>query len=132
MDRATEQAVRRRASGRCEYCRVPEATSPLKHVLDHIIARQHGGGDELENLALCCGRCNQFKGPNLAGIDPAGGAMVRLFHPRKDLWHEHFVYDGAELVGLTEVGRTTIATLAINLPIRVAVRQALIDSGISL
>ncbi len=129
MDRVLEQIIRRRALDRCEYCRMPEAASDLKHVLDHVIARQHGGRAQATNLALCCGRCNQFKGPNLAGIDPQTHQMSRLFHPRRDVWTEHFRYEEAVLIGLTPVGRATIATLGINLPIRVAVRQALIDTG---
>ena len=69
MAESLDQNVRRMADNRCEYCRVPEAASRFGHVLDHIIARQHGGKTELANVALCCGRCNQHKGPNLSGID---------------------------------------------------------------
>jgi cation diffusion facilitator CzcD-associated flavoprotein CzcO len=98
-------------------------------VIDHVVAKQHGGADESGNLALCCGRCNQHKGPNIAGVDPETGAMMRLFHPRRDLWSEHFQYEGGVVVGLTEIGRATAAVLAINLPIRVASRTALIDTG---
>ncbi len=109
---------------------MPEGASALTHVLDHVIARQHGGQTAIDNLALCCGRCNQFKGPNIAGIDPQTGGISRLFHPRKNMWPEHFSYMQAVLTGLTPIGRATIATLAINLPIRIAVRQSLIDTGI--
>jgi hypothetical protein len=117
-------------AGRCEYCRAPEATTKLWHVLDHIIARQHGGTNDADNLALCCGRCNQFKGPNIAGIDSDTGNLSRLFHPRRDNWEEHFRYDQARLIGLSPIGRATIIVLAINMPIRVAARRALIESGI--
>jgi 5-methylcytosine-specific restriction endonuclease McrA len=58
MDQVLEQIIRGWASGRCEYCRMPESASALKHVLDHIIARQHGGKTEVGNLAVCCGRCS--------------------------------------------------------------------------
>jgi 5-methylcytosine-specific restriction endonuclease McrA len=75
MPESLEQQVRRLASDRCEYCRIPETAARLKHVLDHIVARQHGGKTELNNIALCCGRCNQHKGPNLAGIDPQTGSL---------------------------------------------------------
>ncbi|WP_428938893.1 HNH endonuclease [Fontivita pretiosa] len=109
MPETAEQTIRRLAAGRCEYCRMPESGSRLRHVLDHIIARQHGGKTEVSNLALCCGRCNQFKGPNLAGIDPETGQISRLFHPRTDSWDEHFRYEGAALVGLTPIGRATVA-----------------------
>jgi hypothetical protein len=108
----------------------PADSSPyLRHVLDHIIARQHGGETEFHNLALICMRCNQHKGPNVAGIDPQSGSIVSLFHPRRDSWNEHFRYEGAVLVGLTPAGRATITVLAINMPLRVAARQALIEAG---
>ena len=95
-------------------------------MIDHIIARQHRGPTVVENLALACGRCNASKGPNLAGIDPETGQLTRLFHPRRDSWHEHFRWTGGALVGLTSVGRTTIEVLAINHPYRVAAREVLI------
>lgn len=132
MAEPLEQTIRRLASDRCEYCHVPDATSRLKHVLDHIVARQHGGQTELENLALCCGRCNQFKGPNLTGIDPDTGQLTRLFRPRLDQWSDHFRYEGAVLIGLSAIGRTTIAVLSINHPLRIAAREALIQTGLTL
>lgn len=127
MNEALEQEARSRAGGVCEYCRLPESLSALRHVIDHIIARQHGGPTVSDNLALCCGRCNLYKGPNIAGIDPATGEMTRLFHPRSDLWDEHFQWEGAVLVGRTAIGRTTVTVLAINHPSRIAVRQQLIE-----
>jgi hypothetical protein len=131
MAESLDQFVRRRATNRCEYCRLPEAASRLRHVLDHIIARQHRGGTVSEDLALCCGRCNQYKSPNIAGIDPVSKARVPLFDPRTQVWAEHFHYDGALLAGLTPVGRATVEVLAlaINLPIRVAARRSLIETG---
>jgi len=49
---------------------LPSAFHPAPFQIDHIIARQHGGKAELENLALSCIHCNRFKGPNVAGVDP--------------------------------------------------------------
>jgi hypothetical protein len=131
MPESLEQIIRRLAAGRCEYCLIPEAAFRFKHVLDHITARQHGGPTQLANLALCCHRCNQFKGPNLTGIDPQSGEITRLFHPRQEVWTDHFRYEEAILVGLTPIGRTTIAVLAINEPLRIAARQTLIEAGVS-
>ena len=130
MDKALEQQVRRRARGLCEYCRMPQSASKLTLPIDHIIARQHGGETVAENLALCCGRCNLSKGPNIAGLDPETKHLTRLYHPRKDKWVEHFRYEGAVMVGLTDVGRTTIAVLAMNQPHQRAVRQALMEEGV--
>ena len=62
----------------------------MAHHVEHIVAKQHGGHDHLDNLALACHRCNLRKGTNLTGIDPLGGDMVGLFHPRRDRLAEHF------------------------------------------
>ena len=45
-------AIRERAGSRCEYCRDPERLSLTAFHIEHIIARQHGGGDGDDNLAL--------------------------------------------------------------------------------
>ena len=37
---------------RCEYCRLPERWLSTPFQIDHIIARQHGGETNLDNLAL--------------------------------------------------------------------------------
>jgi len=130
MDPPLERTVRERAQRLCEYCRSPEVRSKLPFVLDHIVAKQHGGKTDVENLALCCGFCNRHKGPNLAGLDPDTGALTRLFHPRRDRWREHFRPRGARLVGLTPVGRATIRVLAMNDERQVALRRALIREGV--
>ena len=65
--------VERRAHGACEYCHLPQEGSVLSHQIDHIIGRQHQGSDDLDNLSLCCIRCNLKKGPNIASVDPEIG-----------------------------------------------------------
>lgn len=100
MERALEEAVRRRARGRCEYC-FPENFAEVPFQIEHIIARQHGGKTESENLALACAFCNRHKGPNISGVDPGSSEVVRLFDPRRQLWSEHFEWNGAVLVGRT-------------------------------
>jgi hypothetical protein len=54
---------------------------------------------------------------------------TRLFHPRQHKWSWHFRWKGAILVGRTAIGRTTVAVLSMNLPHRVALREALIATG---
>ena len=125
MDPNLEALVRARASFRCEYCKFPEEAAELPFQLDHIVARQHGGRTEPGNLALACCYCNRHKGPNLSGVDPVTGQVVRLFSPRSDRWEEHFGWDGPVLAGRTPEGRATIATLRINRADRVAVRGLL-------
>lgn len=129
MNAGSRDAVRRRASGLCEYCRIPEGVLTGTHHVEHVVPAFHGGGDESANLALSCGRCNLLKGTNLAGLDPADGTLTRLFHPRADDWSEHFRFDGAVVVGKTDVGRTTIAVLRMNSDGRVLKRDRLLSIG---
>ncbi|MEX2561245.1 MAG: HNH endonuclease signature motif containing protein [Pirellulales bacterium] len=130
MRAALERRVWRRAKSICEYCRMPQSFDSLPFHVDHIIALKHNGPTDAANLALACYNCNLFKGPNIAGIDPDTGDITRLFHPRKDLWPAHFVWNGAVLEGLSPVARTTLAVLAINAAHRVAHRNALIADGV--
>ncbi len=125
-----EEMIRQLAANRCEYCRMPDGVMKFPHVLDHIIAYQHGGPPTFSNYALCCGDCNRHKGPNISGVDPVTGQTASLFHPRRDTWQDHLQWRGPFLIGITPVGRATVAVLAINLSIRVAVRRALIEEGL--
>jgi hypothetical protein len=52
LSRTLDLEVRRRATGRCEYCLFPESASELPFHIDHIIAEKHGGKSVAENLAL--------------------------------------------------------------------------------
>jgi hypothetical protein len=126
------QQIWRRAHHRCEYCRIPYPHYRLPFQVDHIIARQHGGTATLDNLAMACFHCNRFKGSNIAGLDSASGELVRLFHPRTDLWTEHFRFDGARLVGLTPIGRATIHVLAMNADDLLLFRTEILHEGIPL
>jgi len=96
----------------------------------NIIAEKHGGLTRLENLAYSCLHYNAFKGPNIAGVNQETGDVVRLFHPRKDIWEEHFAWNGSRLLSPTSIGQVTIAVLAINVPYRREVRQALIAEDV--
>jgi hypothetical protein len=130
MDASTREEVRRRAAGRCEYCHLPEAHVVTPFQTEHVVPKQHRGGDALGNLAYACLRCNLHKGPNLTGIDDKTKKLTRLFNPRRHRWSRHFRWEGAVLVGKTTVGRTTVAVLAMNDPDRVALRRELLDQGL--
>jgi 5-methylcytosine-specific restriction endonuclease McrA len=55
MDAATRREVWSRAGSRCEYCGLPQEADPfLTFHVEHVIAKQHGGRDDLSNLALAC------------------------------------------------------------------------------
>jgi hypothetical protein len=127
MDAATRQYVRRRAEERCEYCRLPQAGAPFFtfHV-EHVQAQQHILDNSLDNLALACPDCNRHKGPNLTTIDPWTRKLVRLFDPRRDIWEEHFEFQGPVIVGLTDVGEATARLLQFNTDERVEIRAELL------
>ncbi len=125
MDAATRHIVRERAGNRCEYCLLPAAALEVSLHVEHIVARQHGGGEGLENLALACDRRNLYKGPNLAGIDPATGDITALFNPRVDNWPEHFRWREAWVDGTTARGRATVHLLRMNAPERRDLRIAI-------
>ncbi len=129
MDAATRELVRQRAGDRCEYCLLRQEQTGLSHHVEHIVAKQHGGSDDPANLALACNRCNASKGPNLTGIDAASGDVVPLFHPRRDVWTDHFEFAGPRIVGLTSAGRVTVYVLAMNDERRVERRAELLACG---
>jgi 5-methylcytosine-specific restriction endonuclease McrA len=104
MDAATSQFVRQRAGYRCEYCHLPQEFSGLRFHVEHIVARQHRGGDTTDNLALACPECNLHKGTNLNGVDPDTGKVTPLFHPRRDNWEDHFTLVDGCIGGETPVG----------------------------
>jgi HNH endonuclease len=130
MDDESKSLVRQRAEDRCEYCGVHQRYYPdFTFHIEHIVARQHRGPDELENLAFACHLCNHKKGPNLPGLDPDTGELTRLFNPRIDAWHTHFrLADDGRILGLTPIGRTTAYVLGMNAAIRVQIRRAVIQA----
>jgi len=130
IDQATKRFVRQRAGERCEYCRLHQRDSALRFHIEHIVAKQHGGLDDVMNLALACPECNYPKGTNLSGIDPDTGNRVGLFHPRQDRWEDHFARDGARIVGKTPVGRTTAWLLEMNTGDRLRWRELLLRLGL--
>jgi HNH endonuclease len=123
--RETRRLVRDRAGGRCEYCGLPESAFDFSFHIEHIRAKQHHGNDEPDNLCLACDRCNLYKGPNLSAVDSESDAIVPLFHPRRDVWSEHFAMIGCEIAGLTPTGRATVGLLQMNDATRIRTRLQL-------
>jgi hypothetical protein len=121
--------VRERAGLCCEYCQLSQDASSIPFEIDHIIAQKHRGMTEPDNLAWSCFYCNSAKGPNIAGLTD-DGELVALFHPRRDRWSEHFHWEGARLIGLSAVGRATIAVLNINSPDQLLLRESLMREGL--
>jgi len=125
MNEPTRTLVRERAGDRCEYCQLHQTDSPLAALhVEHIVPKKHGGGDDLDNLALACLDCNLHKGPNLVGIDPETNEVTGLFHPRRHRWSDHFAWDGIYIIGRTPMGRATVRVLDMNSDDQLALRSS--------
>lgn len=130
VSEAARQKVRERANGACEYCLKPDVVSTHDFHIDHIIPPAHHGSDELDNLAWSCGRCNRYKGRDIASIDLETGHLTMLFNPRKQEWGEHFEKQQFIIVGKTPHGRVTITLLQLNDETQLRVRKNLATAGL--
>ncbi len=78
--------------------------------MEYIKPRKLGGETILENLAWACFGCNGHKHTKIQGTDPKTGETVALFHPRQQVWTEHFGWheDFTQIIGKASCGRATI------------------------
>jgi hypothetical protein len=115
----------------CAYCHTAAATTGQPMTLDHIVPESQGGITEFDNLCFACRRCNEFKGTAISAFDPLTGERVRLFHPRTQVWHDHFEWDDSaiHLIGLTATGRATIVALNLNNAIIMDARRRWVSAG---
>lgn len=122
-----QRLVRARARGCCEYCLSQERFSVQPFAVEHIIPRSQGGETALDNLALSCQGCNNHKYAKTRGQDPKTGRRVRLFHPRKQRWGDHFIWrkNFTRIAGRTAIGRATVEELRLNREGLVNLRRAL-------
>lgn len=109
----------------CAYCRTSETLTVAIFEFEHIIPRSVGGPTHFENLCLACPTCNRYKANRQTAPDPVTRDVVSLFHPQRQVWTDHFTWseDATEIVGLTAVGRATIAALRMNRPQMIRVRR---------
>jgi hypothetical protein len=112
-----------RAGNRCEYCRQSQLGQEAIFLLYHVIPRAAAGPTTPDNLALACVSCSLRKWARQTATDPDSGEEVPLFNPRTQRWAEHFRWDGERVVALTATGRATVAALALNRPVILALRQ---------
>jgi hypothetical protein len=133
---AVKLQVRQRASFLCEYCHSSEEVSAARFEIDHIQPRSRGGTDNLDNLALACQRCNAHHYNFVQGRDPDTLKEVTLFHPRLQIWNQHFSWsqDGCRILGVSETGRATVVRLDLNDEVRgdgeiLRARQAWVQVG---
>jgi 5-methylcytosine-specific restriction endonuclease McrA len=130
ISRRLQRLVSEHAHSCCEYCISQEAYSSDPFSTEHIVPEILGGDSAEDNLASACQGCNNFKYTKTTGIDPVILQEVPLFHPRRDVWEEHFAWsrDLTEMIGLTPTGRATIVELRLNRENVVNLRQVLIPA----
>jgi hypothetical protein len=100
--------------------------------IDHIFPEALGGPTEEENLWLACARCNEYNGDLTETQDPLTGDTAPLFNPRTQRWSDHFAWEaeGTQVVGLTPIGRATVAALKLNRPALVEACQFWVIAGV--
>jgi hypothetical protein len=100
--------------------------------IDHIRPESLKGPTVLENLCVACWDCNRIKSDRITGIDPQTGMTLRLFHPNRQKWSDHFRWNenGTVIIGLTPVGRATVIGLELNRSYLVEARHNWIIAGL--
>ncbi|PSB28283.1 HNH endonuclease [Stenomitos frigidus] len=114
--------VIQKAGDRCEYCGLSQAGQAATFHIDHVIPVMAGGETIAENLALACVSCSLYKGARQTLEDSETGESVPIFNPRKQVWREHFRWEGVRVIGLTAVGRATVDALRLKRTIILAIR----------
>ena len=101
---------------RCAYCQTQQKISGISLTVDHIVPESLGGVTTLQNLCLACWDCNLAKGNRIALFDDTTKEQVRLFHPQRQSWSEHFTWstDASLILGKTATGRVTVIALQMN------------------
>jgi hypothetical protein len=128
---ATRKHVAATAQYRCEYCQTAQKISGGQMHVEHVIPLSQGGDSQITNLALACAWCNSYKWTQTQAVDPESGQETPLFNPRSQQWYSHFRWDeaGLQLIGLTAVGRATVAALKMNNEYIMAARRHWVEAG---
>ena len=131
LSEAIRDIVRLRGGYCCEYCKSQDKFSPVHFTIDHILPLIEGGTNDLENLAYACMLCNRFKWKSVLAFDPVTNTMVSIYNPRLDLWKDHFQWGEAYLsiIGISPIGRATVAALQLNREKLVSYRRSMVEIG---
>jgi 5-methylcytosine-specific restriction endonuclease McrA len=81
----SRKLIRQRANFLCEYCHSSQEANASLFTFDHLLPQSLGGGDEEDNLALACHRCNGRRYNFTTATDPQTQSLVPLFNPRQNL-----------------------------------------------
>lgn len=127
MDAETRRLVRARANERCEYCGIHQRIYPdFAFHIEHIVARQHGGSNAPDNLALSCHLATARRDPISRasilrrGFSPGSSTLAPTRGP--SIYGRRTTDDG-RIVGRTDVGRATVQLLDMNSEMRIRIRR---------
>jgi hypothetical protein len=111
----------------CEYCWAPAEYSSALYHFDHLLPTAKGGQSAFDNIAYSCSGCNGYKSDKTHSLDTLTNQIVRLYHPRNDIWTDHFQWsgNGVKIEGITPIGRATVALLQLNRNGNINLRQLL-------
>lgn len=131
ISRVIRQSVRDHASSCCEYCFSQWKYCPDPLSVEHIIPRIRGGANDEANLALSRQGCNGREHVAVSAIDPVTEREMPLYHPRQDVWSDHFAWSAGftEIIGKTPTGRATVERLQLNRESLVNLRTVLRSLG---
>ena len=120
-----QRRVRERFANICAYCRTAEDLTATTFEFEHIVPLSAGGATAFENLCLSCPMCNRYKSDRVLAPDAVAQTEVPWFHPHQHRWADHFSWNDefTEVVGLTPVGRASVAALKMNRPQMIRVRR---------
>ena len=123
--------VRLRAKNCCEYCLSQEKFSTQKFSIEHIFPISKGGESTINNLALACQGCNNYKYNKTEGYDELSDQIIPIYNPRQLNWQDHFRWNNSYdlIIGLTPTGRITINVLHLNREGLVNLRRILYSTG---
>ena len=80
--------------GKCIHCNsklvLADDGRPLGEAsLEHVWPQTRGGGNDVENLAIACARCNREKSPHDSGKGEGLDAMVAMLRARRaERWRD--------------------------------------------
>lgn len=134
MSRAKDklrQFVFERANCECEYCRSPQDLLMADLEIEHIKPKAKGGKTVDDNLCAACRKCNELKRVQTKAVDPKSGTMTPLFHPRTQVWSDHFEFsiDGSFILGKTATGHATVEALQLNRKRAILLRRLWVKAG---
>ena len=131
LTKELKNIVQLRAKNCCEYCLSQEQFATQKFSIEHIFPLSKGGKTTVDNLALACQGCNNYKYNKTEEYDELSGKIVVLFNPRQDNWLDHFQWNNNYdlIIGITAKGRVSVKILRLNREGLVNLRQILYPIG---